>query len=370
MFDARIEKMAEVLIHYSLEMKPGEKVMIRTTTLGEPLALAVYRQALRAGAYPHVCLSPRGLEEVFYKEASDEQLRFVSPMTEWIVDNFEAFVTIDAEHNTKALSHIDPARIAMHQQARKHLSQRFLQRAAEGSLRWVYTLFPTPAHAQDAEMAFTDYVEFVFNACLPDPHDPIGYWKRKAEEQARLVEWLSRHDEIHVVAPGTDLRLRTRGRVWISADGKENFPDGEVFTAPLEDSVEGHITFTYPAVYMGREVEGVELWFEGGRVVKATAQRGEALLHEMLNTDEGARRVGEFAIGTNDGVQVFTRNTLFDEKIKGTVHLALGLAYPECGGTNESAIHWDMVCDLRDGGRIYADGELFYENGEFLLDGE
>lgn len=368
MYDPRIDKIAQVLVQYSLALQPGQNVMIRSTTLGEPLAVAVYREALRAGAHPHISLSPPDLEAIFFKEASEAQLQYVSPLTEWLTEHFDAFITIGAAANTKALTHVDPARVALHQQARRRLSTRFLQRAAEGSLHWVYTLFPTPAYAQDAEMAFEDYVEFVFGACLPDPNDPIGYWQRKAEEQARIVAWLSQRDEIHVVAEGTDLRLRTRGRVWISADGKENFPDGEVFTAPLEDSVEGHITFTYPAVYMGREVEGVQLWFEKGRVVKATARRGEAFLLKMLDTDEGARRVGEFAIGTNDGVQVFTRNILFDEKIKGTVHLALGHAYPECGGTNESSIHWDMVCDLRRGGRIYADGELFYADGEFVLE--
>ncbi len=368
MYDARLEKIAHVLVRYSLEVEPGQMVMIRSTTLGEPLVNAVFREILRVGAHPHVVLTPPDVEEIFFKEASEEQLRFVSPLTEWLTENFDAFLNIGAAKNTKALTHIPPERVAIHQQAMAPLSQRFLQRAAEGALRWVYTLFPTPAYAQDAEMAFTDYVDFVFNACLPDPEDPIGYWQRKAEEQARIIEWLSQRDEIHVVAPGTDLRLRTKGRVWISADGKENFPDGEVFTAPLEDSVEGHITFTYPAVYRGREVVGVQLWFEKGKVVKATAERGEAFLQEMLNTDEGARRVGEFAIGTNDGIHTFTRNTLFDEKIKGTVHLALGFAYPECGGTNTSAIHWDMVCDLREGGRIYADGELFYENGQFVLE--
>ncbi len=367
MYDPRIAKIAEVLVQYSLEVKPGENVIIRSTTLGEPLVRAVYREVLRAGAHPHVALTPSDLDEIFYKEASEEQLRYVSPLNAWIVDNFDVFVHIGAANNTKALTHIDPQRIALARQAQRDLNMRFLQRAAEGQLRWVYTLFPTPAYAQDAEMAFGDYVEFVFGACLPDPEDPIGYWQRKAEEQARIIEWLSQRDEIHVIAEGTDLRLRTKGRTWISADGKENFPDGEVFTAPIEDSVEGHITFSYPAVYNGREVEGVQLWFEKGKVVKATARRGEEFLLKMLDTDEGARRVGEFAIGTNDGIQVFTRNILFDEKIKGTVHMALGMAYPESGGTNESAIHWDMVCDLRRGGKIYADGDLFYENGEFVI---
>ncbi len=367
MYDERIGKIAEILVRYSLNVQPGENVIIRSTPLAEPLIKAAYREILRAGGHPLLEITFSDMDEIFFKEASEDQLRYISPLRRWVVENMDAVLTIMASSNTKALSNVDPARVAMHRQAMEPLSTRFLERAAEGSLKWTLTLFPTPAYAQDADMSLAEFTEFVFNASLPDPADPIGYWRRVSEYQARVVDWLSQKDEIHVVAPGTDLRLRVKGRTWISADGRHNFPDGEVFTAPIEDSVEGHITFSYPAVYQGREVEGVQLWFEKGKVVKASARKGEAFLLKMLDTDEGARRVGEFAIGLNPGIQTFTRNILFDEKIKGTVHMALGKAYPECGGTNQSAIHWDMVCDLRQGGKIYADGELFYENGDFVV---
>ncbi len=368
MDDPRINQIAKVLVQYSLGVQPGWRVMIRSWPEGEPLVREVYREVLRSGGYPVVSLTFRNAEEVFYKEASDEQLRRVPPLGRWVAETFEATVTILAESNTRQLMHVDPKRMAIHRQARQETMRLFLDRAARGELHWVLTLFPTNAYAQDADMSLAEFSEFVFNAALPDPEDPIGYWKRVRQYQARVVDWLSSRDEIHVVAPGTDLRVRTQGRVWISADGKENFPDGEIFTAPVDDSVEGHITYSYPAVYNGREVEGVELWFERGEVVKATARKGEDFLLEMLATDEGARRVGEFAIGLNRGIRTFTRNILFDEKIHGTIHMALGKAYPECGGKNESAIHWDMVCDLRHEGKMYADGELFYENGEFVID--
>ncbi len=367
MFDSRFQHVAEVLVRYSLEVQPGQHILIRSTTLGTPLVREVYRAVLREGGYPHIQLTLPDEEEIFYKEAPDSILRTYSPLREWVIEHMDGIVHILAESNTKRLSHVDPQRIAVHQAANAPLFKRYMERAAQGDLRWVLTLFPTEAYAQDAGMSLTEFVEFVLTACLPDARDPIGYWRRVREEQARIVRWLSQKDEIHVQGPGTDLRLRVGGRTWISADGTNNFPDGEVFTAPVEDSVEGHITFSYPAVYQGREVEGVELWFEKGQVVKARARRGEDLLHHLLDTDPGARYVGEFAIGLNPAIQQFTRNILFDEKIRGTVHLALGHGYPECGSRNESAIHWDMICDLRQGGRMFADGELFYENGEFIV---
>jgi len=368
MYDSRIQQIAQVLVRYSLDVQPGWNVLIRSFPAAEPLVREVYREVLRAGGHPTITLGLNDAEEIFYKEANEAQLRHEPPLSRWVAEHFDGVVTILAETNTKQLMHVDPRKISIHRQATGNIMRVFLERAARGELHWVLTLFPTNAYAQDADMSFHEFTEFVFNASLPDPSDPIGYWQRVSAYQARVVKWLSQKDEIHVVAPGTDLRLRVGGRTWISADGRNNFPDGEVFTAPIEDSVEGHITFSFPAIYNSREVEGVQLWFEKGEVVKATAEKGEDFLLQMLNTDDGARRVGEFAIGLNRGIQTFTKNILFDEKIHGTIHMALGKAYPECGGKNQSAIHWDMICDLRQGGRMYADGELFYENGEFTVE--
>ncbi len=201
---------------------------------------------------------------------------------------------------------------------------------------------------------------------MPDPDDPVGYWQRFSAWQQRIVDWLKGKEQVHVLGPETDLRLSIAGRIFINSDGHHNMPSGEVFTGPVEDSVEGHVRFSYPAIYQGREVTGVKLWFEGGRVVRAVADKNEAFLLKTMDTDAGSRGVGEFAIGTNEGITNFTRQILFDEKISGSFHMALGAGYPETGSKNESAVHWDMICDLREGGEIWVDGELLYKDGAFV----
>jgi len=242
-----------------------------------------------------------------------------------------------------------------------------MERQATGELRWTLTQYPTHASAQDAEMSLSEYEDFVYTACMVHLDDPVAYWKEKAAEQQRLVDWLKGHDKVEVKGENIDLTLSIKDRVFINADGKKNMPDGEIFTGPVEDSVNGWVRFTYPAIYNSREVDGVELYFENGKVVKATAEKGEDFLNSVLDTDEGARYLGEFAIGTNTGIQKFTRNILFDEKIGGTVHMAVGAGYPDTGSKNESAVHWDMICDMRSGGEIIVDGELFYKDGEFQV---
>jgi aminopeptidase len=242
----------------------------------------------------------------------------------------------------------------------------FLRRAAEKSLRWVATQFPCQAAAQEADMSLAEYEDFVFAAGMLDQDDPAAAWNVLSERQARLVGFLQTVRELRfVTAAGTDLRVGVGGRTWINCDGHENFPDGEVFTGPREDATEGTVCFDFPAVRGGREVLGVRLVFRAGRVVEASAAKGEEFLFQMLDQDEGARVLGEVALGCNYAITRHTRNTLFDEKIGGTFHVALGAAYPESGGTNQSALHWDMVCDLRQGGRIEADGRVISENGRF-----
>jgi aminopeptidase len=248
------------------------------------------------------------------------------------------------------------------------LMQVMMQRAATGEHRWVGTLFPTNAYAQDAEMSLSDYEDFVYGACMPDPDDPVGYWERFSAWQDQIVEWLKGKRAVHVTGPDTDLNLSIDGRTFINSDGHHNMPSGEVYTGPVEDSVEGHVRFSYPAIHQGHEVSGVQLWFEGGRVVRATAEKNEEFLLSTLDTDEGSRYVGEFAIGTSEGIQQFTSQILFDEKIGGSFHMALGAGYPETGSKNQSAIHWDMICDLRQGGEIWVDGELLYKEGAFVPD--
>ena len=242
-----------------------------------------------------------------------------------------------------------------------------MDRSASGALRWNVTLFPTDALAQDADMALAEFEDFVYGACLCDQPDPVAAWQEVARKQQILVDWLAGKSEVHLVGPDTDLTVGIAGRSFVNCCGDKNMPDGEVFTGPEETKVNGHVCFSFPAIYQGREVSGIRLWFEDGVVVKSSAAKNEAFLTQMLDTDEGARRLGEFAFGTNFGIQRFIKSILFDEKIGGTVHMALGGGYPETGSTNRSAIHWDMICDLRDGGEVTVDGELFAKDGKYVL---
>lgn len=363
-----MEALAKVLVRYSLRVRPGDLVRISAPVVAQPLILAAYREVLRAGAHPLLRVTVEGVEEVFYREASEEQLRFVSDLHKQEIEGIDASLGVWAETNTRALTQVPPERRRIRAEATRSLSQRFLERAAQGSLRWVGTLYPTHATAQEAEMSLEEYEEFVYGAGFLDRADPVAEWEQIRQRQQRIADFLSTRRTLRVVAEDTDLVVGAAGRRWINAAGEHNFPDGEVFTGPEEDRTTGHVRFTFPALYAGREVTGVRLVFEGGRVVHAEADKGAEFLREMLDTDPGARVLGEFAFGLNPYIQRFTRNTLFDEKIGGTVHMALGSAYPETGGRNESGIHWDLICDLRQGGEVYADGELIAKDGRFLLD--
>jgi len=366
--DPRVDKVAQVLVNYSVEVKPGDLVWIRVVDpLAEPLALDVYRHVLMARGHAVFSMAPTGADYVFYKYASDAQLDWLNPLAMWMMERADVMIALDAASNTRALSNIDPARIARARRASAPLTKMYMERQASGALRWTLTRYPTQAAAQDAEMSLSEYEEFVYGACMVHLDDPVAYWRAKSAEQQRLVDWLKGKDRITVKGEHIDLTLSIRDRVFINADGKKNFPDGEIFTGPVEDSVSGWVRFTYPAIYGGREVDGVELWFEDGRVVKATATKGQDYLLSVLDTDPGARILGEFAIGTNEAIQRFTRNILFDEKIGGTVHMAVGAGYPDTGSRNESAIHWDMICDMRSGAEIHVDGVLFYKDGQFKV---
>lgn len=366
MADPRHQKLAQVLVNYSLELKPGQKLGITASPLAAPLVREVYREAVRAGAHPEVRITLEELAEIKLREANEEQLGFVSEITKHEMEYFDATLAIWSAENTKALSGIDPQRMALVQQARGPLTARFMERAANKELRWCGTLYPTQAHAQDAGMSLSAYEDFVFGAGLLDHDDPAAEWRKVNAEQQRIADFLGRQDQIRIVAPGADITYRVGGRTWVNASGLYNFPDGEVFTGPIEDSANGTVAFTFPALYAANEVEDVRLTFENGKVVHADAGRGLDFLRSMLDLDAGARYLGEVAFGLNYGITQFSRNTLFDEKIGGTMHMALGRSYPETGGRNESGLHWDMVCDLREG-QVYADGKLCYEAGRFIV---
>lgn len=365
MVHPRIEKLASLLVNYSLGIKKGQLLQIVGHHCSAELVRECFRAAVRAGAHVNTQVSIDGLEEIFFTEASKDQLTFVSPLAKYRVRTIDAQLGIWAETNTRAMTNVNPAKMAMSARARQPLSKIFLDRASKGSLHWVGTLWPTQASAQDAEMSLAEYEEFVFSAGHLDDADPVATWKAISKSQDALRRALNKAREIRIVADDTDITLSVAGRKWINCDGHENFPDGEVFTGPVESEVNGHVRFSFPAVHHGREVQNVFLEFAKGKVVKATADKGEEFLRGMIDMDAGSSRLGELAFGTNYNITRYTRNTLFDEKIGGTIHLALGSGYPETGNANRSGLHWDMVCDTRKGGKIYADGKLISENGVF-----
>lgn len=365
--DPRIQKLARTLIHYSIGLKKGQLVKIMGEAVALPLIKAVFEEALKVGANPYTVIRVPDNEEALLRYGSDAQLKYISPVTRLESNKIDALVAILGTENTKYLSGVNPERQALCRKSRGPLVKKMFKRIADKSLSWVGTQFPTLADAQEAGMSLSEYEDFVYAAGHVDAGDPIKHWKKVARNQARLVKILNRVDRLHVRAEGTDLRMRVKGRKWINCAGTENFPDGEIFTSPIESTAEGHIRFTYPACYMGREVEDVRLEFEKGKVVKQSAARNEDYLKAMLDMDRAARYVGEFAIGTNYDIKRFSKNTLFDEKIGGTCHLALGASIPETGGKNHSALHWDMVCNLKKGGEIEADGKVIYRNGKFNI---
>lgn len=364
--DSRVEKLAKVLTNYSLSLKKGDLLQIQGNPVAEPLIREAYREAVKLGANPFVDMIPDGLEEILLKGGSEKQIKYVSPLALQKMKTVDARLAILGSLNTKSLSGVEPRRMAWAQVARKPLLKIFMERSAKGSLRWVLTQFPCHASAQDAEMSLSEYEEFVYNAGFLKDRDPVKKWQTLAKQQARLAKFLNKAKEVRIQAEDTDIRIGVKGRKWINCDGKLNFPDGEVFTAPVETSINGHITFSFPAVHLGREVTGIRLSFEKGKVVRAEADKGQDFLRSILKTDRGASYLGEFAFGTNYNIQRYTRNTLFDEKIGGSVHMALGASYPESGGKNKSGLHWDIVCDLRKGGEIHVDGEVIQRNGKFL----
>jgi aminopeptidase len=362
-----LDRWAEVLVDYSTQLKTGDRVAISGGIAAEPLLRAIYRSALNRGALPVLAPSFSEAQADLFALASDEQLQFISPLERWALE--EADVTIDvlAGTNTRSLSSVDPARQAIWSRARTALRRQAMERAASGARRWALSIYPTAAFAQDADMSTDEFERFLMTACNVDRPDPVAAWRELSARQAAMIAWLQERSEIHVVAPGTDLRLSVEGRAWINSDGKRNFPSGEVFTGPVEDSAEGHIHFTFPVVTQGREIADIRLRFVAGEVIDATASKNEAFLVETLDTDPGARRLGEFAFGTNESITRWTKNILLDEKMGGTVHMALGAGYPETGNRNQSAIHWDLICDLRSAGEATADGDVVLRNGQYRI---
>jgi aminopeptidase len=342
---------AALLCDYCLEVEPGQQVRVESTTLAAPLLLALQRALLEREAWPLLRAALPEQEAGFWAAARDVHLDGFAPLQLAEAEGADALVRIAAPANMRELAGVDPARMTRAARAREPVREATLAR------RWCGTLWPTPAAAQQAGMATADYAAFIRRALFLDRSDPIAAWSALSDMQARLIARLSECSELRIEGEGTDLSLSVAGRVWVNSDGRRNMPSGEVFTGPVETSAEGRVRFDIPTSPRGLEVSGIELEFRAGVVVGARAERGDAVLQAMLATDDGARRLGEIGIGTNFGVDRAIGSTLVDEKMGGTVHLALGRSYPETGGTNTSAIHWDMICDLRSGGRLTADGE-------------
>jgi aminopeptidase len=367
--DPRVINFARILVDYSTQVKPGDIVAITTTTIAESLVRALYRLILERGAYPHILLALPDQDELLFEHGDDPQLEFVPRFHKTAFEEFDVLIKVRAQANPRGLSDVPPERQSIHQRSTSKLLDTQMRRGADGSLRWMSTLFPTQGYADEAGMSFEDYQDFVYRAIHADAEtpNPVAHWLAVEDEQKRYIQLFQGHDRVHLHGPDVDLKLSVKGRTFINACGHVNMPDGEIYTGPVEDSVNGWVRFSYPAMTQGRIVEGIELLFQDGKVVEASAKANQEFLQEMLNIDDGARYVGEFAIGTNYQIDRFTKSILFDEKIGGSFHLALGAGYPETGSINRSMIHWDMICDMRKDSIIRVDGEVVYRDGRFVV---
>ena len=362
------EKYAKVLVDYSVKVQKGELTIIRTDSyLSQPLVKEIYKQVLLKGAYPVVRMGVEGLNEVYIKNATDEQLEYIDPMTEIEYEKAKNLISIGAPLNLKNMARLDSKKLAKRSSVMKHLSEKMLKRAADGELKWVIADFPTNALAQEAKMSLEEYTEFLIKSCYLHEEDPVSKWIEIGEKQEKIADYLNKKSKIRIVGDKTDITFNVAGRIWKSCAGECNFPDGEVYTSPVEDSANGQIYFDFPQLYRGNEAQKVLLTLKDGKVIDAKAEKGEDFLNNMLDMDEGSRFVGEIAIGTNDMIQDVTGNILFDEKIGGSIHMAVGASYPDTGGKNVSGLHWDLIKNMKNGGQIYADDELIYENGKFLI---
>ncbi len=367
MRDPRIDNLANILVNYSTNVQPGEWVGVLGDVVALPLVRAVYEQVIKAGGNPALMLTDDTLTREFARLANDDQIAWLDPAQTLYYDNADVYIRCTAFPNTRAMTNVDPKRLQKIQSARQSWLATRMRRAAEGEMKWVGTLFPTEGSAQEAGMSLEEYEDFVFRATFADKADPVAEWKKLGEMQQKKIDWLKGKKDVRLKGPNIDLELSIEGRTFINAQGERNMPDGEIFTGPVEESVNGWYQASFPSIVQGRAVENIELKFQDGKVINAQAGKNEELLYSMLDADDRSRYLGEFAFGTNFGIDRFTGSILFDEKIGGTVHVALGAGYPDTGSVNKSSIHWDMICDMRHDSEIYVDGELFYKDGQFMV---
>lgn len=362
------EKLAKLIVRYSVDIQPSDLVMIQAPIIAENLVKEVYGEVLQAGGHIlRMKLSFGSQEEMFYKNATDEQLQYVDDLEIEFWNKADVLIAIDSDYNTRALTNIVAEKKVLVREARKEINKIYLERAAKGELKWNLCPYPCNAHAQEANMGQIEYLDFVYKALNLHQPDPVQFWKKVKEDQQKIIQILDKGSEFRIVGQDTDLTLAISGRKWVNCCGDYNLPDGEVFTAPHEEGVNGRIRFTYPGIYEGQEIEDVRFTFKDGKVVDFNAAKGKKLLDKML-TIPNANTLGELAVGTNYGINKFTKNMLFDEKLGGTVHLALGSGYPESGSKNQSSIHWDLLKDMKsEESLIYLDKEVIYKAGKWLI---
>lgn len=368
MVDPRLTRMAQVLVHYSLGVKQGERLGIRAEPIAIPLLQELVRAAIHAGAFPELFIDVPGVREIILKQGSKAHLSYIPESLRLIAHEYETSIELLSRTNTQDANSVDPERLALQSQAQGEMFQTLRARCESGALRRSITLFPTNAYAQDAGMSLGEFEDFVYHACFLDEENPIARWQELSRQQDRLIDWLRGKHTVHIRGQDTDLTLSINGRIFLNDDARYNFPGGEFFTGPVENSASGYIQFSSPVFYGGRSVEDVRLCFERGVVVEAQAKQGQEYLEKMLSLDAGASRLGEFAFGNNPNIHRSVKNLLFDEKMGGTIHIALGASFPATGGVNQSLIHWDMVYDLRGGGEVRVDDELFCKDGHPIFD--
>jgi len=359
-------KYAQLLVNYCLDVKKDDKVYIVSTTLGEPLVREVYREVLKVGGIPSVELQFREQFRILHELGTESQLRHISPLKNAAFQDYDAYLYIRAPFNLREDASIDPSKQAIRMKANKEVNSLYSKRTADGTMVRSLCQYPTSASAQMAGMSLEEYQYFVYNACNLYDVNPEAAWLALRERQQGLVDYLNEADQIRYVNPRTDITFSVKGRKWMNSDGRTNMPSGEVYSGPIEDSVNGHVYFDYPSIYRGGEVSGVLFKVVNGKIDEWSAERGQKVLDEVMKI-EGARNFGEVAIGTNYKIQRATKNILFDEKIGGTIHMAVGQSYIMTGGKNTSSVHWDLIADMTKGGKIFADEQLIYQNGQFLI---
>lgn len=366
-FSSILSKYAKLVVNYCVNIKKDDTVLIWGPVESIPLINEIYREVLKSTeGHPYTQIIVPEQDYIFYKEAKEHQIEYSNPFQLYLVNHVDVAIKINAPSNTRELSNINPEVIKKVQLAKMNFWKSFFQRQATGELVWTSLQYPTDGMAQEANMSKEEFGDFINKTCFLDKEDPIAEWQSVSQQQQKYCDYLEKGDQIQVIGEGTDLTLSVKGRKWENSDGKKNMPSGEIFTGPIEDSINGIITFSFPGIYQSRIVEGIVLKFENGQVIEASADKGQDILDQILKIP-GAKRAGEFAIGTNYNMTRFIKNIAFDEKIGGTIHMALGNGYPETGSKNQSAIHWDLICDMRKSGKIFADGKLMYENGKILI---